>query len=87
LEEVLEAVGMKSIAHYVEVRRQTVPNFIVNRLIHELCAGAVRKRGLPVQPFWWDQLMDLDLVRERGLWPLPNQDGGPVAIEEDKDTN
>jgi hypothetical protein len=31
--------------------------------------------------------MDLDLARERGLWPLPNQDGGPVVIEEDEDTN
>ncbi len=29
-EEVLEAVGMKSIAHYLDVRRQTVANFIVN---------------------------------------------------------
>jgi hypothetical protein len=24
---------------------------------------------------------------QRGLWPLPNQDGGPVVIEEDKDMN
>jgi hypothetical protein len=31
--------------------------------------------------------MDLDLAQERGLWPLPNQDGGSVVIEEDKDTN
>ncbi len=30
LEEVLEAVGMKSIANYVDVQRQTVANFIVN---------------------------------------------------------
>ncbi len=29
-EKVLEAVGMKSIAHYVDVQRQTVANFIVN---------------------------------------------------------
>ncbi len=87
LEEVLEAVGMKSIAHYVDVQQQTVANSIVNRPIHELCVGAVRKRGLPVQPFWWDQPMDLDLVRERGLWLLPNQDGGPVVIKEDKDMN
>ncbi len=29
-EEVLEAVGMKSIVHYVDVQRQTVANFIVN---------------------------------------------------------
>jgi hypothetical protein len=47
-EEVLEAVGMESIAHYVDVRRQTVANFIINRPIHELCTGAVRKRGSPV---------------------------------------
>jgi hypothetical protein len=29
--------------------------------------------------------MDLDLVRERSLWPLPNQDEGPVVIENDED--
>ncbi len=49
--------------------------------------GAVRKRGLPVQPFWWDQPMDLDVAWERGLWPLPNQGRGPEVIEEHKDTN
>jgi hypothetical protein len=49
--------------------------------------GAVRKRGSPVQPFWWDQPMDLDLAWERGLWPLPNQDGEAVVIEENKDAN
>ncbi len=42
--------GVKSdwpgtISHYMDVCRQTVANFIVNRLIFELCAGAVRKRG------------------------------------------
>jgi hypothetical protein len=30
--------------------------------------------------------MDLDLAQERGLRPFPNQDGGPVVIEEDEDT-
>ncbi len=63
-EDVLEAVGMKPIAHYVAVRQQTIANFIVNQLILELCAGAVRKRGSPVRSFWWDQPMDLDLARE-----------------------
>ncbi len=29
-EDVLEAVGMKPIAHYVAIRRQTITNFIVN---------------------------------------------------------
>jgi hypothetical protein len=86
-EDVLKAVGLKSIAHYVYVGRQTIANFIVNQPILELCAGAVRKRGLPVQPFWCDQPMDLNLVWERGLRPLPNQGRGPVVIEEHKDTN
>jgi hypothetical protein len=31
--------------------------------------------------------MDLDVARERGLRPLPNQNGGPVVIEEEEDTN
>ncbi len=83
----LKAVGLKSIAHYVDVRCQTVANYIVNRPIHELCAGAVKNRGLLVQPFWWDQPMDLNLARERGLRTLPNQGRGPVVIEEHKDTN
>ncbi len=54
LEDVLKAVGLKLIAHYVGVRQQTLTNFIVNWPIYELCMGTVRKRGLPVQPFWWD---------------------------------
>ncbi len=86
-EDVLKAVSLNSIAHYVDVRRQIVANFIINQPIHELCARAVRKRGLPVRPFWWDQPMDLNLAWERGLWPLPNQGRGPVVIEEHKDTN
>jgi hypothetical protein len=48
LEDVLQAVGLKPITHYVGMRRQTVVNFILNRPIYELCAEAVRKRGLPV---------------------------------------
>jgi hypothetical protein len=31
--DVLDAAGLHTIAHYMEVRRQTVANFIVNRLI------------------------------------------------------
>ncbi len=29
--------------------------------------------------------MDLDLAQERGLWPLSNQGGDPVVIENNKD--
>ncbi len=79
-ENVLKAVGLKPFAHYVDVLWQTVTNFVVNRPIYELCAGAVRMRGLPVQLFWWGQPTDLDLAWVRGLWPLPNQGGGSVVI-------
>ncbi len=48
LEDMLTAVGLKPIAHYVNMQQQTVVNLIVNWLIYELCAGAVRNRGLPV---------------------------------------
>jgi hypothetical protein len=85
MEDVLQAVGLKPITHYVDVRQQTVANLIVHWRIYELCAGAVRKRGSPVRPFWSDQPMDLDLARERGLWPLPNQGRGPEVIEKDED--
>jgi hypothetical protein len=46
--DVLKAAGLKPIAHYMDVRQQTIANFIVNQLIYELYAGAVRKRGSPV---------------------------------------
>jgi hypothetical protein len=67
LADALNAAGLKTITHYMEVHQQTVANFIVNQPIYELCVGAMRKRGLPVQPFWWDQPIDLDTARERGL--------------------
>jgi hypothetical protein len=82
--DVLEKAGLETITHYMGVRRQTVVNFIVNQPIWELCAGAVRKRGLPIQPFWWDQPMDLDLARERGL-RLPSTQTTEPAIVEDED--
>ena len=61
--DVLEAAGLQTITHYMDVCRQTVANFIMNRPIWELCAGAVRRRSLPIRPFWWDQPMDLNLAK------------------------
>jgi hypothetical protein len=52
--DVLDAASLQTITNYMDVRRQTVANFIVNRPIWELCAGAVRSRGSPIRPFWWD---------------------------------
>ncbi len=80
---VLDAAGLHTIAHYMDVRRQTVADFIVNQLIWELCAGAVRRRGSPIRPFWWDQPIDLDLAKERGLLLPVQGPAGPAIIEEE----
>jgi hypothetical protein len=84
--DVLNAAGLHTIAHYMDVRRQTVANLIIDQPIWKLCAGAVRRMGSPVQSFWWDQPMDVNLARERGLL-LPAQGPvGPALIkDEDKD--
>ncbi len=86
LKDVLEEAGLQTIANYMGVHRQTVANFIVNQPIWGLCAGAVRRRGLPIQPFWWDQPIDLDLAKERGALLLAQGPVGPAHVEdEDKD--
>ena len=54
-EAVMQEVGLRSISHYVEVRRQHIFNFIVNRPIFDLCREGVRKRGSSHRLFWWDQ--------------------------------
>ncbi len=83
---VLDAAGLQTIARYMDVRRQTVTDFIINQPIWELCAGSVRRRGLPIQPFWWDQPMDLDLGKERGLLlPVQGPAGPAIIKEEDED--
>jgi len=83
--DVLGAAGLQTITHYMDVRRQTVTNFIVNRPIWELCAGAVRRRGSPIRPFWWDQPMDLDLAKERGLLLVQGPAGPAIVEDENKD--
>ena len=45
--------------------------------------GAVRRRGLPIRTFWWDQLMDLDSAKERGLLLPVQGPAGPAIIEEE----
>ncbi len=80
--DVLEAPSQHTIAHYVDVRRQTVANFIVNQPIWEICAGAVRRRGLLISTFWWDQPMDLDSATERGLILPAQGPAGPALVKD-----
>ena len=65
-EVVLEEVGLNSIAHYVEVQRQTIVRFIVDRLIFSFCSEAERWRGTAPCQWWWEQSMELDLESGEG---------------------
>jgi len=60
---VLNEVGLYHINHYVEVRRQTIASFIINRPIFDYCMGGERKRGTGPHQWWWEQPMDLDTSR------------------------
>ena len=62
-EDVFEEVGLFCIDHYIQVRRQTIANYIVHRPIFSMCTGAGRRRGSSPRQFWWDQPMDLELAR------------------------
>ena len=62
-EEVLEKAGLYTVSYYIEVRRQTILNFIVDRPIFHLCKDAVRLRGTSARQYWWEQPMDLEAAK------------------------
>lgn len=62
-EKVLEAAGLHTIQHYVEVRRNTVLKFILDRPIFEFCREASRQRGTSNRQYWWEQSLDLEAAR------------------------
>ncbi len=56
-------VGVFPITHYIEVRRQSVAAYIVNRPIFKQCVEGRRGRGSSSHLYWWEQPIDLDLAR------------------------
>ena len=65
--DVLRAAGLKSIAHYIKVRRQTIAAFIVYRPIFGLCSSRTRRQGASARrQFWWEQSFDLEEARAAG---------------------
>jgi hypothetical protein len=75
---VLDKVGLKTIAHYIGVRRQHIASHIVNKPIFQSCMDGVRRRGSSVCQFWWAQSMDLEMA-------LAARIAGPVAIKDDRE--
>ena len=52
--EILAAAGLRTIEHYVRVRRAKILHWMKDRLIYQLCQKAGRRRGTPPRKFWWD---------------------------------
>ena len=59
----LEEVGLETIGYYIQVRRQHIAAYIVHRPIFGFCEEGVRKQETTPRTWWWEQPMDLDLVR------------------------
>ncbi|KAL7525953.1 hypothetical protein ACHAXR_001230 [Thalassiosira sp. AJA248-18] len=73
--DVLEEVGLRSIRQYIEVRRQTIAVYIVDRPIFSCCIrDGERMRGTSPRIWWWQQSMDLDLARGANAVPIVSSD-------------
>ena len=75
---VLDEVGLKTIAHYIGVRRQHIASYIVDKPIFQNCVDGVRKRGSSVRQFWWAQSMDLEEARAARI-------AGPAVVSDDEE--
>jgi hypothetical protein len=80
LAQVLEDVGLKTVAHYIAIRWQHIANYIVNKPIFTTCVDGVRRRGSSNRHFWWEQLMDLEAA-----WAA--RVARPAVVSDDKEEN
>ncbi len=60
-EDVLEECGVKRIAEYVQIHRQTIAVYVATRPILQECRQGERQRGAVPHRWWWEQPMDLDV--------------------------
>jgi hypothetical protein len=60
-EYVLKECGMKMIAEYNQIRRQTIAVYIATRPILQECRQGEQQRGVVPHRWWWEQPMDLDV--------------------------
>jgi hypothetical protein len=61
LEDVLQECGMKTIAEYVQIRRQMIAVYVATRPILHECRQGEHQRGVVPHRWWWEQPMDLDV--------------------------
>ncbi len=60
--DVLKAVGLQTIDHYIGVRWETIARFIVDRPLFALCRDGNRKRGSACCTFWWEQPLSINVA-------------------------
>jgi hypothetical protein len=60
-EDVLQECGMKTIAEYVQIRRQMIAVYVATRPILQECRQGEQQRGAVPHRWWWEQPMDLDV--------------------------
>ena len=57
--EVLAAMRLRPVEHYIVVRRNTTARWIIHRPIFGMCKETERRRGSVSRQFWWDQCLEL----------------------------
>jgi hypothetical protein len=80
LAQVLEDAGLKTVAHYIAVRRQHIAYYIVNKPIFTTCVEGGRRQGSSTHHFWWEQPMELDAAQVARF-------AGPAVVSDDKGEN
>jgi hypothetical protein len=73
LKDVLKAVGLRMIDHYIGVCWETIARFIVDRPLFTLCRDGERKRGSVRCTFWWEQPLS---INDAESLPGDNDDEG-----------
>ena len=51
---------MGTILPFLDVRRSTIFQYVVDRPIYKACKGGERRGGLLPGQWWWEQKMSLD---------------------------
>ncbi len=62
LRDVLKAVGLLTIDHYIVVCQETITHIIVERPLFALCRDGERKSGSTHYTFWWEQPMSINVA-------------------------
>jgi hypothetical protein len=58
--DVLKAVGLRTIDHYIGVCREIIACFIMDQSLFVLCQDGERKRGSVHCTFWWEQPLSIN---------------------------